>query len=131
MFLINTVDEGHIPGYEYLPAAAIVPKIGMAMAPNASGQLVAASGATAPKYICMTERESAMTAGERIPVIRAESGIIFETTFSASASSVKVGAKVTLAADGLQVTGTTDSGVAEVVEMNGTAAGDTVRVRFN
>ena len=131
MFLIHTVDEGHIPGYEYLPAAAVAPKIGMAMVPNASGQLAAATGTTAPKYICMTERESALTAGEKIPVIRAESGIIFETTFSAAASSVKVGSKVTLSTDGLQVTGTTEGGVAEVVEMNGTAAGDTVRVRFN
>ncbi len=131
MFLIHTVDEGHIPGYEYLPAAAIVPKIGMVLAPNASGQLAAAAGTTAPKYVCMAERETAVTAGDKIPVIRAEKGIIFETTFTAAAGSVKVGAKVTLSADGLGVTGTTEGGVAEVVAMDGTASGDVVRVRFN
>ena len=42
----------------------------------------------------------------------------------------KVGDKVTLHTDGLQVTGTTASGVAEVVYMDGTAAGDMCRVRF-
>ena len=117
MFLIHTVDGGHVPRYEYLPAAAIAPKIGMAMAPNANGQLAAAGGATAPKYICMQEKEEAVSAGTMIPVVRADAGIIFETTFSAAASSVKVGSKVTLSADGLQVTGTTTDGVAEVVEM--------------
>lgn len=130
MFLIHTVDGGHVPPYEYLPAAAIAPKIGMAMAPNASGQLAVAGGGTAPKYICMQEKEEAVAAGTMIPVVRADAGVIFETTFSASASSVKVGSKVTLSADGLQVTGTTTDGVAEVVEMLGTTAGSTVRVRF-
>ncbi len=130
MFLIHTVDGGHVPPYEYLPAAAIVPKIGMALVPNSSGQLAAASGTAMPKYICMQEKESAVTAGDLIPVIRAVGGIVFETTFSAAATSVKIGSKVTLSSDGLQVTGTTTDGVAEVVEMDGTAAGNAVRVRF-
>ncbi len=130
MFLIHTVDGGHVPPYEYLPAAAIAPKIGMAMVANTSGQLTTAAGTTMPKYICMQQKETAVTAGELIPVIRADGGIIFETTFSAAASSVKVGSKVTLSTDGLQVTGTTTDGVAEVVEMGGNAAGDMVRVRF-
>ena len=56
--------------------------------------------------------------------------MMFETTFQAAASSVKLGDKVTLHTDGLQVTATTASGVAEVVGMDGTAAGDRVRVRF-
>ena len=43
---------------------------------------------------------------------------------------MKLGDKVTLHTDGLQVTATTASGVAEVVGMDGTAAGDRVRVRF-
>ena len=43
---------------------------------------------------------------------------------------LKLGDKVTLHTDGLQVTATTASGVAEVVGMDGTAAGDRVRVRF-
>lgn len=129
-FMIHTVDGGHVPGYEYLPVSAIVPKVGMAMQVNASGQLAAAAETAKPGYICMQTRNETATAGELIPVIRAEHEIIFETTFSAAASSVKVGSKVTLAADGLQVTGTTTDGIAEVVEMGGNAAGDWVRVRF-
>ena len=56
--------------------------------------------------------------------------MIFATTWSVAASRVHIGDKVTLSADGLQVTATTTSGVAEVVGMDGTAAGDTVYVRF-
>lgn len=130
-FMIHTVDDGHIPGYEYLPASAITPKIGMALIANASGQLALASGTTAPTYICMQQRDAAVKAGELIAVIRAGREIIFETTFSAAASSAKIGSKVTLSADGLEVTGTTTDGVAEIVEMGGTAVGDWVRVRFH
>ena len=69
MFLIHTVDGGHVPPYEYLPAAAITPKIGMAMAPNASGQLAVAGGTTAPKYICMQEKEAAVAAGDKVQLV--------------------------------------------------------------
>ena len=44
--------------------------------------------------------------------------------------SLKAGSKVTLDADGLQVTATTDSGVAVIVDLEGTQVGDSVRVRF-
>ena len=47
-----------------------------------------------------------------------------------AASSIVPGNKVTLSADGLQVTATTTGGVAQVVDMDGTAAGDKVRVRL-
>ena len=78
----------------------------------------------------MTERAEAVTAGEIIPVIRVLDSIIFETTFSAAATGVTVGSHVTLSADGMQVTGTTTGGVAEVVYLEGTTAGSRVRVRF-
>lgn len=128
-FKIHTVDGGYVPGVEYLPAGAITPKVGMALVMN-GGNLAVCSGANAPQYISMCEHESAVTAGTVIPVIRAGKGTIFETTFSAAASAIKAGNKVTLATDGLQVTATTTDGVAEVVAMDGTTAGSTVRVRF-
>ena len=57
--------------------------------------------------------------------------MVFETTFSAAATSVKLGNKVTLhASDGMSVTATTTDGVAEVVYMDGTASGSMCRVRF-
>ena len=79
----------------------------------------------------MVDCASALSAGDIIPVIRVDHDIIFETEFSASAGSVNLGDKVTMhASDGMSVTGTTTSGVAEVVYMDGTSSGDMCRVRF-
>ena len=128
-FLPYSVEHGRVPAFEYLPCSAITPKIGMALTQD-TGNLAIASGTTKPTYISMAEYGSAVTAGTIIPVIRVDDGIIFETVFSASASSIKLGNKVTLASDGLRVTATTSSGVAEVVYMDGTSSGDMCRVRF-
>lgn len=128
-FYIHSYDDGRVASIEYLPCGAITPKIGMALT-QASGNLAVAAGATAPTYISMCDRETACVAGEIIPVIRVQKDMIFETTFSAAATSIKLGSKVTVNTDGLQVTATTTDGVAEVIGMDGTAAGSTVRVRF-
>lgn len=82
------------------------------------------------RNICATAAESALKAGTIIPVFRVLEGMLFATTWSAAASAVNAGDLVTLSADGMQVTATTTSGVAEVVSMDGTAVGDTVYVRF-
>lgn len=128
-FKIHSMDGGRVPGIEYLPAGAITPKVGMALV-QTNGQLALATGANAPTYISMCEKDRACTAGEIIPVIRVGKDMILETTFAAAAASVKLGSKVTLHTDGLQVTATTTSGVAEVVYMDGTASGSMCRVRF-
>ena len=128
-FLIQQVDGGRVPGIEYLPCSAITLKVGMALA-QSGGNLAIASGTTAPTYVSMIEKEAACAAGDIIPVMRVLPDMVFETTFSTAASAIKLGDKVTLNTDGLQVTATTTSGVAEVVGMDGTAAGDKVRVRF-
>lgn len=128
-FKIHSMDGGRVPGIEYLPAGAITPKVGMALV-QTNGQLALATGANVPTYISMCEKDRACTAGEIIPVIRVGKDMILETTFAAAAASVKLGSKVTLHTDGLQVTATTTSGVAEVVYMDGTASGSMCRVRF-
>ena len=128
-FKIHSIDGGRVPGIEYLPCSAITPKVGMALV-QSSGNLALATGTTAPTYISMAEKSAACAAGELIPVIRVLPDMIFETSFSASASAINLGDKVTLASDGLRVTGTTTSGVAEVVYMDGTASGSLCRVRF-
>lgn len=128
-FLIHSTDDGYIPSFEYLPCSAIAPKVGMALTQSA-GNLAIASGTTAPTYISMIEKESVCTAGELIPVIRVDKRIVFETSFSAEATAITKGSKVTLAASGMQVTATTASGVAEVVYADGTASGSMCRVRF-
>lgn len=129
MFIPYKTDDGRVPAWEYLPASAITPKVGMALTMT-SGKLALASGTTKPTYISMVEKETACTAGDIIPVVRVDADMILETTFSAAATSVVPGAKVTVATDGLQVTGTTTDGIAEVVELDGTTAGSKVRVRF-
>ena len=128
-FYIQQVDGGRNPGHEYLPAGAILPKVGMALTMS-GGKLAIASGTTAPSYVSMIERAEALTDGDVIPVMRVLPDMMFETTFQAAAAAIHPGDKVTLHTDGLQVTATTTGGVAEVVSMDGTAAGSAVRVRF-
>ena len=129
-FKIYKTDDGRIPGIEYLPCSAITPKVGMALV-QSRGNMAIATGTTAPTYISMCEKDSACTAGDIIPVIRVSKDMVFETNFSAAATSINLGDKVTLhASDGMQVTATTTSGVAEVVYMDGTASGSMCRVRF-
>lgn len=128
--MIHHVEGARTPGIEYLPCGAITPKAGMALA-QSGGKLAIASGTTAPTYISMCEKQTACTEGELIPVLRVLPDMVFETTVQASAAGVKLGDKVTLHTDGLQVTATTTSGVAEVVYLDGTAAGSMCRVRFS
>ena len=129
-FFIHKADPGAIPPFEYLPCGAITPKAGMALI-QSSGKLAVATGTSKPTYISMVEKSAAVTAGELIPVIKVDPSIIFETTNSASLADVSVGAKVTLhASSGMQVTATTTSGVATIVEKLGDAVGSKVRVRF-
>ena len=79
----------------------------------------------------MVECESALTAGTVIPVIRVLPDMIWETAAQAALTSIKLGDKVTLHTDGMQVTATKTNGVAEVVDMDGTNVGSRVLVRFN
>lgn len=128
-FKIYSTDDNRVPGIEYLPASAITPKVGMALT-QTNGRLELPTDTTAPTYISMCEKDSECTAGDIIPVIRVGKDMILETTFADAATSIKLGDKVTLHADGLQVTATTTDGVAEVVYMDGTASGSMCRVRF-
>lgn len=128
-FKLYTTDDGRVPGIEYLPCGAITPKIGMALK-QTNGNLAMATAATAPTYISLCERETAVASGDLIPVMRVAPDMIFETEWSEDAAAVKLGDKVKITAgDGMSVTATT-GGVAEVVGILGTAVGDAVRVRF-
>lgn len=114
---------------EYLPCSNIKPEKGMAMT-LVSGKLAKASGTTAPTYVCALDADAAVAAGTIIPVWHVEKDIIWKTECSASFGSVNIGDAVTIATDGLRVTGTTTSGVATVVGIDGTATGSTVKVRL-
>lgn len=128
-FMIHSTDDHRVPHMEYQPCGAIQPQIGLALAMS-GGNLAIAAGATKPTYISNRQDEAARAAGDIIPVIRVQSDTIFETTFAVAADAVKVGDKVTIHTDGMQVTATTEGGVAEIVAMDGTEAGDKCWVRF-
>ncbi len=128
-FKPHQTNDGRVPPFEYLPAGAITPKVGMALYMNA-GNLAIAAGTTKPTYICMCEKDAAVAAGDIIPVIRVDDGMILSVPLSAAGTSLKLGNKVTIATGGLQVTATTTDGVAEIVGIMGTAVGDEVLVRF-
>ncbi|MBR3585059.1 MAG: hypothetical protein IKO00_03450 [Oscillospiraceae bacterium] len=128
MFLNKKNADGHVAPFEQLPCSAITPKNGMAMVLS-SGKLAIASGTNKPEFICIEQHSAAVSAGDLVTVVRVEPDTDYETVLSAS-GALNIGDKVTLASDGLRVTATTASGVAEIVAMEGTASGDTVIVRF-
>ena len=127
-FLLHTLDTADTPPLVELDAkAGTAYTIGLALTLS-TGQATAATGATKPSYICMTDKTAA--AGDKVQAVRVLSSQVYDTTLSVAGTSLKPGSKVTLSADGTQVTATTDSGVAEIISMDGTASGDVVRVRF-
>ena len=94
------------------------------------GTLTKCGATTAPAFIAMADLTAA-AAKRTIPVARVASNQIYEVPVSAAPTSLKVGDKVTLHTDGLQVTATTTSGVVTVENLNGaTAAGDKIVVRI-
>lgn len=93
----------------------------------ASGKATKASGTNVPEYICAEQKTA--VAGDNVSCYLIEKNQEYETVTSADGTLV-VGSKVTLDSDGLKVTATTTSGVAEVVKAFGTTSGSKVLVRF-
>ncbi len=127
-FLPYMVDDGSVPPWEYHPAEAITPKLGLCLAFDAvSGQLEISG---TPEYICMMDAATTVTAGDLIPVIKISSGIIFETALD-GATSFEVGATVDVDATGLLVDAdSSDDDVFQITWMAGQSSGDKVRGRF-
>ena len=127
---IHQTQTASYPGLEYLPCSAGVEyKAGQALAMS-GGAATLATGATAPAYICFSEKEG--KADETVQAIRVLKGEVFEAPLSVDGSALKIGDKVTIAADSIRVTATTTSGVAEIVGFctEAKAAGDGVLIRF-
>lgn len=130
MFRAIKSDTGAVIPWEYLPAAAGTYKVGQALTVT-GGKLTAISAAqaTTPAYIC--EAEKTVAAGETLPVTRVSKNHIYETTLSAAAEGAAVGAKLQVAAGGLEASYVSATpGTFEVVSLTGTAEGDTVRGRW-
>lgn len=114
---------------EYAATASTAYKLGDALGFGADGTIVKATGTTKPEFICASKDFTAK-AGDKVVCQVIEPDMEFKTTFSAAATAIKLGNKVTINTDAAQVTATTTSGVAEVIAMNGTASGSEVIVKF-
>lgn len=122
--------KGKTPIQKELPATTAVSyKLGDALVYGSDGTVVKATGTAKPEFICaskdFTAKEGDFVVGQVI-----EEDMEFKTTFSAAATSIKLGNKVTINTDGAQVTNVTTNGVAEVIEMVGTASGSECVVKF-
>ena len=127
-FFLSSMSVGLTPPIEHMKAAeGETVKLGEALTLDA-GALTKCGATVKPSYIAVGPADMhGMT-----PVIAVQAYMVFETTLSAAAGEggLRAGSKVTLSADGLQVTATTASGVAEIVSIDGGAVGDTVLVKF-
>lgn len=128
MFLPHTYDNGAPQPWEYLPAAKGTYQAGQLLT-TVSGTLKAVSAAskTTPGYLCMAN--ITVDAGENVPVIRVQSGTVYETRLSATAAEAAPGTMLEVSAGGLEVDGTA-AGSFEVTYIEGTTAGSVVRGRF-
>lgn len=127
MFVPVKSNTGAMLPWEYLGAAADTYQAGQ-MLTVTEGKLakLGAASTTTPPYLCMADVTA--TDGQVIPVTRVEGAFLYETTLSAVTADAKPGAKVQVAEDGLTVS--QGAGNFELVDVEGTQKGDTVRGRF-
>ena len=129
MFALSKMKVGMTPPIEYKAATADESyAVGEALK-VASGAVTKCTGAVKPAYVCVGP---ANAAGE-VPCVAVQDYMEFETTLGVAptdSNTVAVGNKVTLHTDGMSVTATTTSGVAEVMAIDGQTVGSRVVVRF-
>ena len=95
-----------------------------------SGALTKCGATTKPTHIAGRDYAAPATGNKPLPCYEIFEGYELETTLQAAGTSLNIGDKVTLHTDGLQVTATTSSGVAEIVNLIETAVGGRVIVKF-
>lgn len=99
---------------EYLPMTAEVEyDVGCGLV-FSSGTAALATGTTAPTHICVTTATG--VAGGFVQAIRVLKDMTFLCTLAAAGTSLAIGNKVTIHTDAKNVTATTTSGVAEIVD---------------
>lgn len=126
-FFLQSMDVGQTPPIEYRQATAEEDVVlGEALVTASTGLLTKCGATARPEYIAAGPQDE----NDMVPVIRVQDYQVWRTQLSAAGTSLKPGNKVTLEADGLRVTATTTSGVAAIVDLEGTGVGDSVRVRF-
>ncbi len=121
--------EAVTPAWEWLPAEAITPKVGLALTWDASSGQLEVVGTGAPDYICMMEAAAAVAAGTLIPVMSVK-GWEFETVLHDNDSSLKPGVKRDIYTGGMELDDGTSYNRFQVTQVFGQTAGDPVRGKF-
>lgn len=117
--------------WEYLPADAITPKVGMLLEFNASTGRLKVCSESIPQYISMAEHSSAVSAGTIIPVIKIEKDTVYETQLDGDVSSLALGYLADIDTTGLLLDGNaSQDDVFRVEYVGGLTAGSTVRGKF-
>lgn len=129
MFMLSRMLVGNTPPIVYMqPADGETYQVGEALK-LASGKVTLCSGAVAPSHVCVGPIDD----NGVVPCVEVQKYMEFETTLGvapADSATVGVGDKVTLHTDGMQVTATKTSGVAEVTGIDGQTVGSRVTVKF-
>lgn len=114
------------PSLEYLEPKAGESFVGGEAVVLSAGVLTKCGASQKPQYIV----QGIKTLRGCLPVIRVSSETTYLAALSAKGTALKPGDKVTISADGVDVTATTTDGVAEIVAIHGTEIGDSVEVKF-
>lgn len=126
MFSLLRADKGNNPAIKEMAVAAATYGIGEVLA-ESNGLLTKVTGTVKPAYVSCGVGTKA--SGDLLAVNPIYKDMEFTTTLAAS-GALKVGEKVTIHSDSAQVTATTTSGVATLLEITGTAIGNKVVVKF-
>lgn len=129
MFMLSRMLVGNTPPIVYMqPTDSESYQVGEALK-LASGKVTLCSGAVAPSHVCVGPVDD----NGVVPCVEVQKYMEFETTLGVAPTdsvTVGVGDKVTLHTDGMQVTATKTSGVAEVTGIDGQTVGSRVTVKF-
>lgn len=129
MFMLSRMLVGNTPPIVYMqPTDGETYQVGEALK-LAGGKVTLCSGAVAPSHVCVGPIDD----NGVVPCVEVQKYMEFETTLGvapADSATVGVGDKVTLHTDGMQVTATKTSGVAEVTGIDGQTVGSLVTVKF-
>lgn len=128
-FTLARMDVGQTPPIEYKPVTeSETVTLGEALVLS-GGKLTKCGATSRPGFVAVGPAD----ADGMVPVIRVQDYMEFETALGVApeeSATVAVGDKVTLNTDGLQITATTNSGVATVTYIDGQTVGSLARVRF-
>lgn len=129
MFMLSRMLVGNTPPIVYMqPTDSESYQVGEALK-LASGKVTLCSGTVAPSHVCVGPVDD----NGVVPCVEVQKYMEFETTLGVAptdSATVGVGDKVTLHTDGMQVTATKTSGVAEVTGIDGQTVGSRVTVKF-